>query len=69
MQKWREISPKFTQDYIISVQIPVTRLAPFEQFMENYHPLQMKGVYKRAVIAAIKVNIWRTLQLENLIGN
>ena len=40
----------------ITIQIPVTRLAPFEQFKENYHPLQMKGVYKRAVIAAIKVS-------------
>ena len=49
----------------ISMQIPVTRLALFEQFMENYHPLQMKGVYKRAVIAAIKVNI----ELEKLIKN
>ena len=35
----------------------MTRLAPFEQFTENYHPLQMKGVYKRAVIAAIKVTV------------
>lgn len=48
--------------YPISLQIPVTRLAPFERFKENYHPLQMKGVYKRAVIAAIKVSPSHVLQ-------
>ena len=45
------------------MQIPVTRLDPFEQFTDNYHPLQMKGVYKRAVIAAIKVRL-----IQNLLG-
>ena len=50
-------------------QIPVTRLAPFEQFKENYRSLQMKGVYKRAVLAAIKVRcLLQLLTVEILVG-
>lgn len=41
--------------FMLSSQIAGDRLAPFEEFSEHYHTNNMKGMYKKAVISALKV--------------
>ena len=41
---------------VFHIQISADKLDPFDRFSEHYLPLHMKGLYKKAVISALKVS-------------
>ena len=41
----------------LSLQVSYGKLIPFEEFKKQYNPFHMKGIYKKAVIGALKVGM------------
>ena len=54
---------------VLSSQIAGDRLAPFEEFSEHYHTSNMKGMYKKAVISALKVGLIPVTSMPSFQGS